>query len=146
MKTFLKIIFLGLYTAFSFSAFIYFDEFGLTNKIINTILGINALALLLYIPKRSIPIAGFTIGILWFYWIGYSFEYQGVGYMTPIVTVAFGFIYLIFFLPLYFTDKAYIRAILLFGLSFVEPFDWNWLQIELIFVDSYIGIFKYQLC
>jgi apolipoprotein N-acyltransferase len=145
MKTFLKIIFLGLYTAFSFSAFIYFDEFGLTNKIINTILGINALALLLYIPKRSIPIAGFTIGILWFYWIGYSFEYQGVGYMTPIVTVAFGFIYLIFFLPLYFTDKAYIRAILLFGLSFVEPFDWNWLQIELIFVDSYIGVFKYQL-
>ena len=145
MKTFLTIIFLGLYTAFSFSAFIYFEEVDLTNKLVNTILGINALALFLYIPKRSIPIAGFTIGILWFYWIGYSFEYQGVGYMTPIITLAFGFIYLLFFLPLYFTRKAYIRAILLFGLSFIEPFDWNWLQIELIFVDSYIGVFKYQL-
>ena len=52
---------------------------------------------------------------------------------------------MLFFAPLYFTNRAYIRAILLFGLSFFEPFDWNWLQIELIFVDSYIGIFKYQL-
>jgi apolipoprotein N-acyltransferase len=33
----------------------------------------------------------------------------------------------------------------LFALSYFEPFDWNWLQIELIFVESYIGIFKYQL-
>jgi apolipoprotein N-acyltransferase len=43
------------------------------------------------------------------------------------------------------TNKVYIRAILLFGLSFFEPMDWNWLQIELMFVDSYIGVFKYQL-
>jgi len=145
MKTYFKIIFLGLITAFSFSAFIYFAQYGVINKLLNTLLGLSSIALLLYIPKRSIPIAGFSIGILWFYWIGYSFEYQGVGYMTPIITLAFGFIYLLFFLPLYFTQKAYIRAILLFGLSFFQPFDWNWLQIELIFVDSYIGIYKYQL-
>jgi len=34
---------------------------------------------------------------------------------------------------------------MLFALSFFEPFDWNWMQIELLFVDSYIGVFKYQL-
>ncbi|MDQ7066628.1 MAG: hypothetical protein Q9M40_00685 [Sulfurimonas sp.] len=145
MNNIIKAIFLGLLTALFFSAFIYLEHFELTNKLLNTLLGVTSLALFLYIPKKSILVAGFSIGILWFYWIGYSFEYQGVGYMTPIITLAFGFIYLLFFLPLYFTNKAYIRAILLFALSFIEPFDWNWLQIELIFVESYIGIFKYQL-
>jgi apolipoprotein N-acyltransferase len=51
----------------------------------------------------------------------------------------------LFFAPLALTNKPYIRAILLFGLSFVEPFDWNWMKIELLFVDSYFGIYKYQL-
>lgn len=145
MNNILKTFLLGLLTATLFSAFIYFAEYNLTNKFVNTLFGLASLALFLYIPKRSILIAGFFIGLFWFYWIGYSFKYQGVGYMTPIITIAFGFIYLLFFLPLYFTDKAYIRAILLFGLSFFEPFHWNWLQIELIFVDSYIGVYKYQL-
>ena len=141
----IQIILLGTLTAIFFSGFIYFEEYNITSKLLNTLFGLAALALFLYIPKRSILVAGFLIGLFWFYWIGYSFEYQGVGYMTPIVTLAFGVIYLLFFLPLYFTDKAYIRAILLFALSFIEPFDWNWLQIELVFIDSYIGVYKYQL-
>lgn len=145
MNRFTKDFLLGTLTALLFSAFIYFEAFGMTYKVINTLFGIAALGLFLYIPKRSILVAGFLIGILWFYWIGYSFKYQGVGYMEPIITFAFGVIYLLFFLPLYFTNNALIRALLLFGLSFVEPFHWNWLQIELLFVNSYIGIFKYQL-
>jgi apolipoprotein N-acyltransferase len=145
MNNLTKNILYGLLTALFFSAFIYFEEYNLTNKFINTLFGITSLVLFLYIPKRSILIAGFLIGLFWFYWIGYSFEYQGVGYLTPVITFSFGVVYLLFFLPLYFTNKPIIRALLLFGLSFVEPFDWNWLQIELIFVDSYIGVFKYQL-
>ena len=145
MNNAIKNILLGIITALLFSAFIYFEQYHLTNKVVNTIFGLLALALFLYIPKKSILIAGFFIGLLWFYWIGYSFKYQGVGFMTPIITLSFGFIYLLFFAPLYFTNKPYIRAILLFLLSFIEPFDWNWLQIEVIFVDSYIGVYKYQL-
>lgn len=34
---------------------------------------------------------------------------------------------------------------MLFGLSFFAPFHWNWMQVELIFIDSYIGVYKYQL-
>jgi len=138
-------ILLGILTALLFSAFIYFEHYHLTNKFINTLFGLVSLALFLYIPKRSVLVAGFFIGLLWFYWIGYSFKYQGVAYMTPIITFSFGLIYLLFFMPLSFTNKAYIRAFLLFGLSFFYPFNWNWLQIELIFVDSYIGIYKYDL-
>ncbi|MEA1954886.1 MAG: apolipoprotein N-acyltransferase [Campylobacterota bacterium] len=135
----------GIFSAILFSAFIYLEEFGVTSKPLNTILALASLALLLYAPKKSILVAGFTIGILWFYWIGYSFEYNGVGFMTPIITFGFGIIYMLFFGVLALTKKIYIRAILLFLLSFFEPFDFNWMQIELLFVDSYIGIFKYQL-
>ncbi len=144
-KPFLYDLSFGATIAILFSSFLYLEHFGMSIKIINTIFGIISLALFLYAPKKAIFIAGFFIGLLWFYWIGYSFEYQGVGYMTPIITIGFGFIYMLFFGILALTNKIYIRAILLFLLSFFEPFDWNWLQIELIFVESYIGIFKYQL-
>lgn len=135
----------GLLTALLFSSFLYLEHLGFTLKILNTIFGISALALLLYSPKRAILIAGFFIGLLWFYWIGYSFKYQGVGFMAPIITFAFAIIYMLFFGILALTNKIYLRAFLLFGLSFFEPFDFNWMQIELLFVDSYIGVFKYQL-
>ena len=145
MNIIIKNLLLGVLTAVFFSAFIYLEKYGLTYQLLNTILGLGALGLFLYIPKKSVLIAGFLIGLFWFYWIGYSFEYQGVGYMIPIIIVSFAIIYMLFFGVLAFTNKVYIRAILLFGLSFFEPFDWNWLQIELLFVDSFIGVFKYQL-
>ncbi|PHS57398.1 MAG: apolipoprotein N-acyltransferase [Sulfurimonas sp.] len=136
---------LGLFTAILFSLFIYLEHFSITIKVLNTISALLSLALFLYIPKKSVLIAGFLIGLFWFYWIGYSFKYNDVAYMAPIVTFFFCLVYMLFFGVLAFTDKVYLRAILLFSLSFIEPFDWNWMQIELIFVDSYIGVFKYQL-
>ncbi len=132
-------------TALIFSAFLYLEHFGITIKFINTIFGITGLALLLYISKRAVLISGFFIGLLWFYWIGYSFEYNGVGFLTPVVTLSFALIFMLFFGVLSITNKVIIRAVLLFILSFVEPLDFNWMQIELLFVDSYIGLFKYQL-
>jgi len=135
----------GLITALLFSAFIYLEHYGFTIKFLNTLFGVLALGLFLYIPKKAVLVAGAFIGLLWFYWIGYSFEYNGVGWMTPIITFSFAVIYMLFFGVLSLSNKVYVRAILLFGLSFFEPFDWNWLQIELLFVDSYIGVMKYQL-
>lgn len=145
MNKHLQTILLGLLTALFFSAFIYFEEYELTNKLINSLFGLIAIALFLYIPKKSVLIAGFFIGLFWFYWVGYSFKYQGVGYMESIVTVIFGLFYMLFFTPLAFTKQVYIRALLLFLLSFFEPLGNNWLQIELLFVDSYFGVYKYQL-
>ena len=145
MKTVLQHFIIGIFSASLFSAFIYFEYFHLTNKLLNTIFALASLALLLHIPKRSVIIAGFFIGIFWFYWIGYSFAYQGVGYVTPFIPFVFGFIYALFFTPLALTNQPYLRAIFLFLLSFVEPMNFNWLNIELLFIESYIGIFKYQL-
>ncbi len=139
-----KDILFGLTSAVFFSLFIYLSNFGLENKLLNTILGLIALASILYIPKRSILVAGFFIGLFWFYWIGFSFQYQGVGFMMPIVTIGFGLLYLLLFLPMYFTTNPFIRAAILFALSFIEPLDWNWFKPELLFIDSFIGVYKYQ--
>lgn len=135
----------GLITALFFSAFIYLEHFGITIKILNTIFAILAFAMLLYSPKRAILVAGFFIGLFWFYWIGYSFEYNGVGYLTPFVTLGFGIIYTLFFGLIALTKELAFRVLIIFGLSFFEPFDFNWLQMELLFTDSYIGVYKYQL-
>jgi apolipoprotein N-acyltransferase len=135
----------GMFTALLFSAFIYLEFYGFTYKLLNTLLGISALAMLLYIPKRAVLAAGFFIGLLWFYWIGYSFKYNGVGYMEPLIIFGFALIYMVFFGVLALSNNVFFRAAMLFLLSFIEPFDFNWLQIELLFVDSYIGVFKYQL-
>lgn len=135
---------LGVVTALLFSAFLYLEHFGITIKLLNTIFGLLSLALLLYIPKRAVLTAGFFIGLLWFYWIGYSFKYNGINNMETLITVAFMFIYMLFFGVLALTKSVAIRAVLLFGLTFFEPVDFNWLQLEILFVDSYIGIFKYQ--
>jgi len=134
----------GFLSAFVFSAFIYFEHYGITIKFINTFFALLALISLLYMPKKSVLATGFFIGLFWFYWIGYSFKYNGVGYLEPFVTFSFAIIYMLFFGVLALTNKPYIRAILLFGLSFFEPFDWNWMQIELIFIESYLGVYKYQ--
>ena len=138
-------IFYGALTALLFSAFIYLEYFELRLLIFNTLFALSSIALLLYISKRAVLFAGFSIGILWFYWIGYSFTYTGTAYLTPFVTLGFGFVYTLFFGVLALSSKSYIRALLLFLLSFIEPFDFNWMQIELIFIESYIKIDKLSL-
>jgi apolipoprotein N-acyltransferase len=135
----------GVIASTLFSAFIYFEHFDITIKIVNTIFGLMALSMLLYMPKRALLVAGFFIGLFWFYWIGYSFKYNGVGYMEPLITILFAIVYMLFFGILALTNSVALRAVLLFCLSFIEPFDFNWLQIELLFVESYLGIFKYHL-
>ena len=135
----------GIFTALLFSAFLYLEHWGISFKLLNTLSGILALALLLYLPKRAVVVSGFFIGLLWFYWIGYSFKYNGVGYMQPLVTLGFAMIYMLFFGVLALTNNVALRALFLFALSFFEPFDFNWMQIELLFVESYIGVYKYQL-
>jgi len=50
----MKNLLLALITALSFSSFIYFEEFNLTNYFINSILAILSIYMLLTIPKKAI--------------------------------------------------------------------------------------------
>lgn len=140
----IEFLYLPLAIAVGFSAFIYCEHFGFTSKFVNTVTALGALYGMLYAPRRTLPIAGFWIGLMWCYWIGFSFQYYGLGWATELVALGFGIVYLLFFGILGLTSNPLIRAGLLFGLTFVWPMDFNWMQPELIFVESYIGIQKWQ--
>ncbi|MBU0631180.1 apolipoprotein N-acyltransferase [bacterium] len=146
INPYFKDIFLALFTASMFSAFIYLEHFSLTCKLCNSLFALIAIASLLYSSKRVILLSGFFIGLFWFYWIGFSFKYYGLPtWFEPLVAFGFGIIYMLFFGTLALTKRVCIRAIIFFGLSFIEPFGFNWMKIELLFVNSYFGISKLDL-
>ncbi len=126
------------------SLFIYTEHYGHTSSLLNSITALTGFYFLLSQSARVVIFSGGFIGLLWFYWIGYSFEYYHVGWMLPLITLFFIFLYALFFGVLGFTNNPLYRALMLFGLSYVEPMDWNWLQLELPFVNSYLGIEKWQ--
>jgi apolipoprotein N-acyltransferase len=96
----------------------------------------------LTLPRKSLFWGGFFTGILWFWWVSISFIYYDLIYLMPLVVVGFGFIYAILFISTTIYNKLYIRAILLFILSFISPFNFNWFKPELIFINSYINTSK----
>ncbi|PHM18459.1 MAG: apolipoprotein N-acyltransferase [Sulfuricurvum sp. PD_MW2] len=140
----IEIVVAPLVIALLFSAFIYWEHFALTSKALNTISGVLALYALLHAPKRVVLISGFWIGWLWCYWIGFSFQYYGLGWATWLVALGFGFVYVLYYGTMALTANALLRALILFGLTFVWPMDFNWMQPELIFVESYLGFSKWQ--
>lgn len=140
----LQDLLLAIIVALAFSAFIYLAHWRIEIKLLDSLLGLGALYGLLLLRKRALFIAGFFIGLLWFYWIGYSFEYYGMKWVVPLIAIGFGLIYALFFGVLAVTNEAWIRAGLLFLLSFFEPVDFNWLQPELLFIHSYFGVEKWQ--
>lgn len=133
-----------LLIALFFSAFIYCEHFALTSKALNTFSGLIALYALLHAPKRTILISGFWIGLLWCYWIGFSFQYYGLGWATWLVALGFGIVYALYYGTMALTAHPLIRAIILLGLTYIWPMDFNWMQPELIFVESYMGFTKWQ--
>lgn len=140
----IEIVVAPLVIALLFSAFIYWEHFALTSKALNTISGVLALYALLHAPKCVVLISGFWIGWLWCYWIGFSFQYYGLGWATWLVALGFGFVYALYYGTMALTTNALLRALILFGLTFVWPMDFNWMQPELIFVESYLGFTKWQ--
>ncbi len=134
----------GFILALCFSAFIYFAHFHLEFYLLNTLLGLYAFYLLIISNRKTLFFAGFFIGLLWFYWIGFSFRYYELSWAVPIVAIGFAFIYAFVFWAVSWPSHPLLRASMLFFLSLFEPFDFNWLQPELLFVDSYLGVEKWQ--
>jgi apolipoprotein N-acyltransferase len=130
--------------ALSFSAFIYLFHFGFEFYLLNTLLGLYAFYLLILSNRKTLFFAGFFIGLLWFYWIGFSFRYYGLSWAVPFVALGFAFIYGFIFYIVSLPSHPLLRALMLFLLSLFEPFDFNWLQPELLFIHSYFGIEKWQ--
>lgn len=127
----------GFKNAFLISLFIYVSKFN--NELIahfGCLMAIMGLYFLLKSKKEIWFWSGFFTGILWFYWISFSLFYYDLAYLIPFEILLIGLIYgLLFWLCGYF-DFLVLRVILIAALSHIHPFDFNWFNLELIFVDT----------
>jgi len=126
--------------ALSLSAFIYGETFELSSLGLNSALALLGFYLLLGEHKIVWFWSGFFIGILWFYWISFSFVYYDLAYLIPLIIFGIALIYgLGFWLIARVTSSVYLQACLLFGIGFIEPFGFNWLKLELTLLNSYFS-------
>ncbi len=141
----------GFIIAFLSSAFIYLEYFDLTYRWINTILAITTLYLLLQEGRKVWWWSGVFIGLFWFWWIAISFQHYGMLWAIPIemtiVSISYG---LILWSIATISERISMQYSLIFkilgllSLSYIHPFGFDWFKLELMFVDSYIGIYKWQ--
>ncbi|WP_181566375.1 apolipoprotein N-acyltransferase [Helicobacter monodelphidis] len=130
----------GLVAAICLSLFIYLYHFGVRNIWVYTILGIFSLFYYLKSDRSYRFFFGFFVGILWFYWVPFSFRFFGVDYLIPLAVVGIGIFYgLLFYIVLYFQNVWY-RAILLFFLPYFAPFGFDWLNLRAAFVLTPLNI------
>ncbi|MEA3315647.1 MAG: apolipoprotein N-acyltransferase [Campylobacterota bacterium] len=135
----------SIFTAILFSLFIYLEYFNISYEILDTVIILYAFYLLLNLNKKELFSTGFIIGILWFYWIGYSFIYYELIYIIPIAIIGIGIIYgIIFYFAAIFNNIIY-KVVYFFILSYIEPFGFNWFKIELPFINTYISTNKISL-
>lgn len=132
----------GFITALFLSSFIYLSYFGIEIKIINTIFALLGLYFLVTIDKKSLISAGFFIGIFWCYWMAVSLQYYELTYLFPIVVLGIAIVYALIFYLFGLINNNIYRVTAIFLFTFLVPFGFNWLKLELIFIDSYIDISK----
>ena len=128
----------GFFIALSLSIFIYLDYFSLHVKILDTFFALLGFYGLLACNKKTLLWIGFFIGVFWFYWIGFGFQYYDLTYLIPLVVIGFGMIYGFFFWVIsIFAITLEARTLLVFLLVFFKPFGFNWFKPELILLNSY---------
>ena len=140
------------------SGFIYLNHWGFSHPLVNTILGLTTLYLLLQEEQKVWFLSGTFIGLFWFWWIALSLQHYGMVWAVPIeiaiIMLSYG---VLFWLLAWISQKItsfvptsdtlhplILKAFGLFILSYIHPFSFDWLKPELMFVESYLGITKWQ--
>ena len=140
------------------SAFIYLNAWDFSYPLLNTFLGLLSLYLLLESNAKTWFLTGAFISLFWFWWIVLSLIHYEMLWAVPlelmIIMLSYGFL---FGSIAWISEKSFnllhipysllpltLKSIGLLVLSFVHPFGFDWLKPELIFVESYLGIEKWQ--
>lgn len=134
----LKFIINGFIISILLSLFIFLDLLNL--KYISNLSLISAIFGFYFILKSNKKIwfwSGFFIGFFWFYWISFSLIYYDFAYLIPIEILGICLIYGSIFLAAGWLENIYIKAIFLLFASYIAPFGFDWLNFELIFVDTF---------
>lgn len=117
---------------------------GLPLKILSTTTALLGFFLLLQGDKRRLFWSGFFIGLLWFYWIGFSFRYYDATLFIPLMMLFVSLGYGLFFWVIGMFQSPFMRALLFAAFSYFHPMNFNWFIPELTLIDSFIGIQKWQ--
>jgi apolipoprotein N-acyltransferase len=123
---------------FLLSFSIYSEYFHITSFLLNSICGIISIYLLFILNKRTLFFSGFLIGIFWFYWISISFIYYGFSYLIPLGVLSIGLIYGGLFYFIGFFQNIFYRIFTIYSIAYIAPLGFNWFNLEIIFVNSYI--------
>lgn len=152
----------GLIIAISLCAFIYIEHFhllsGYIKLTINTLLALFGLYRLLRAPTPVWFFSGFFLGIGWLWWMSVSFYYYKLPLLIPVAILIFGLFYggvfgftrfmmgkvadklEAYFLAIDATKSIYIlNTVALLLINQIEPFGFNWLKLQLIFVESLLS-------
>jgi apolipoprotein N-acyltransferase len=142
------IIIKAFVTALCLSAFTYLAFFDITNYAVHSFFALAGFWLLLKSTKKVFFFTGFFVGILWFYWISFSFRYYGdlLWMMIPIVIFLIALVYgLLFLIPSIISSSHYLRALFLLILSQLAPFGFNWFNFELILYYTPFGLTPFHV-
>ncbi|HIQ28316.1 MAG TPA: apolipoprotein N-acyltransferase [Sulfurovum sp.] len=148
----------GFFIALLSSSFIYLNHWGFSYPLLNTVLGLTALYLLLQEDEKIWFVSGAFIGLLWFWWIALSLKHYDMLWAIPIeifiISLSYG---IIFWGIAWISQKVgsyvprkhliiplFLKALGLFLLSYIHPFSFDWFKPELMFIESYLGIKKWQ--
>lgn len=134
----LKFIINGFIISILLSLFIFLDLLNV--KYISNLSLISAIFGFYFILKSNKKIwfwSGFFIGFFWFYWISFSLIYYDFAYLIPIEILGICLIYGSIFLATGWLENIYIKAIFLLFASYIAPFGFDWLNFELIFIDTF---------
>ena len=156
----------GLLITIALSAFIYLHHWNLSYPLINTLLGVLGIYFLLSSDRRVWFWSGAFIGLFWFWWIVISFKHYQMLWAIPLALLFIALGYgLIFWFIAYLSEKCAqicnkvfpkllptlhsllpltLKSLGVLSLSYIHPFGFDWLKPELIFVESYLGIQKWQ--
>jgi apolipoprotein N-acyltransferase len=120
------------------------NQYDIIIRLFNTTFVLFGYYLLFKLSKKELFLSGFFIGILWFWWIGYSFIYYELSYLIPIIIIGIGFVYAVLFYIIGISNNIYFKISYIFILSYIEPFGFNWFKIELPLINSFLGSSKLE--
>jgi len=110
------------------------------------------LALFYLFKEHNWFLSGFLIGVFWFWWIGLSFRYYGLGFLMPLIVVLIasfygGVFWIISKISLKFKKfrKFFLVLFFTFGFDYITPFSFDWFKPEILFVNSIFGVSKIAL-
>ena len=107
-----------------------------------TILALGSIVVFFLVPTSKKIWFGFFVGLLWCYWVGFSFRYFGAPLLIPVIAVVVACIYMLLFVVSLYSSSYLWRGFWLLILSYIHPFGFDWLVVDSFFAYSYFGVQK----